>query len=208
MKKNLYSELVIWPKGYVNDTDLSVMISKSDAARYGIVNRALKEGVLTHVKRGLYIITLPRRESPVDLYELAQVIYGPSFVSLESALQYHSLIPEAVYGVTSVTPKRISSFSTPLGVFSYKRVPLLNFLLGVERIESDATTFFMAGPWRAIADIIYLRHKQWGSLEDLCEDMRIEPDTLGQSSALSQLVENYPNSRTKAVLARFIGELT
>ena len=128
------------------------------------------------------------------------------FISCESALQQHGLIPETVYTTTSVTTKRSTLFSTPLGIFAYKKVPLSKFLLGVQRVTSESGSFFLATPWRAVADIIYLTHKNWPNREALCADMRIEEDLIftEQRHLLLELVEYYPNQRTRQILRRFL----
>lgn len=67
------------------------------------------------------------------------------------------LIPEAVYQVTSVTPKRSRSYDTPLGVFSYRTVPARPARAGVEMIDIGGVGWaFVASPLRAVADLVYL----------------------------------------------------
>ncbi|HSW71384.1 MAG TPA: hypothetical protein VLH77_05335 [Gammaproteobacteria bacterium] len=72
-------------------------------------------------------------------FELAQYIYGPSYISLESALSFHKLIPETVYTVTSTTVKRSREFQTPLGVYSFLHLPPENFYVEVWSVD-----FFMS----------------------------------------------------------------
>lgn len=209
MNRNLYHTLSSWPKSYITDADLAVVINKSDSARYGLVNRALKDGHITTVRRGLYLICTPQHQPTVDLFEIAQMIYGPSFISLESALQYHQLIPEAIYEVTSVAVKRSQEFSTPLGLFSYSKIPLENFLLGVSRVELISGSFFIATPWRAIADLFYLKQKKWTDVDGMCEDLRMEREDLVafDMTPLRELADEYPNGRTRAMLKSFVGVL-
>src|SRR5258705_210846 len=95
------------------DSLLKTMIGGSDHRRYGLVKRALKSGDLIQIRRGLYVLGQKHRMTDVNLFELAQRVYGPSYISLESALSYHGLIPEAVYAVTSVCMKRSKEFETP-----------------------------------------------------------------------------------------------
>jgi predicted transcriptional regulator of viral defense system len=204
MNQKLYKILVAWPKTYITDIDLSMIIDRSDASRYGLVNRAIKQGILIHIRKGLYVISLPERRGKVDVLELGQMIYGPSFISLESALEYHRMIPERVYEVTSVTTNRSVEFSTPIGLFSYKKIPKTNFLLGVERIEKNSTCYFMAHPWRAIADLIYIGHRDWSGLNNLCEDLRIDKNHLlaEKMGLLVDLIDKYPSKRTQQILKK------
>lgn len=206
MNKQLFYNLQAWPQAYITDADLATLIPKSSSARYALIHRALKDGTLVHIRRGLFLIPSPNRSKVVDSFELAQTIYGPSFISCESALQYHGWIPEAVFTTTCVSTKRSREFSTPIGVFSYQKVPLKHFLLGVERIEKEKKILFLATPWRAIADLIYLKKKDWSSQQTMCDEMRIfdENAVLTAKTLLGELAKNYPNQRTRKVLKRLL----
>lgn len=198
MNKKLFTALCSWPKSYITDTDLASLIDKSDAARYAMISRALKDKSLIHIRRGLFVIPSIYGKKLVDSFELAQIIYYPSIISYESALQYHRLIPEAVYTVTSITTERSCEFSTPLGVFSYKKVPSKYFLLGAQRIVRESGIFFLATPWRALADIIYTKKKAWHSFSMMCNELRIEHQF--SFEGLTELIKKYPNQRTRKVL--------
>jgi len=129
--------------------------------------------------RGLYCLTdktnYLKKPNP---YELAQYIYGPSYISLETALSFHQLIPETVYTITSVTGKRAKEFKTPLGVFSYLHLPIENFYTEVELIKENGYQFFMAKPWKAICDYVFCYQKDWTSFEPLLESLRINYENL------------------------------
>ena len=116
--------------------------------------------------------------SVVHPYELAQYIYGPSYISLESVLSFHQLIPEMTLTVTSVATKRSRHFMTPLGQFSFQHQPKKNFYIGVERIEEDGHLFLMAKPWKAICDYIFCYKKDWKNLEPLSDSLRIDLEAL------------------------------
>ncbi|MBW1967626.1 MAG: hypothetical protein JRI48_09680 [Deltaproteobacteria bacterium] len=64
----------------------------------------LRKGDIIRVKKGLYIFGEGHRKAPYSREVLANLMYGPSYVSLEYALQYYGLIPERVEALTSVTP--------------------------------------------------------------------------------------------------------
>src|SRR5450830_1140149 len=71
------------------------------------------------------------RAGPVSLPLVANVLFGPSYVSLDFALSWHALIPEGVVEVSSVTPRRTREFVTPVGRFSYTHLPLAVYGMGV-----------------------------------------------------------------------------
>mgnify|MGYP003523184722 CR=1 FL=1 len=65
-----------------------------------------------------------QRQPLVDSFEIATVIYGPSYISFESALSYHGWIPEAVRTTTCASVKRAKEFETPIGVFFFLHIPI------------------------------------------------------------------------------------
>ena len=116
------------------------------------VTSLLRRGVIIRVKKGLYVFGGASRRRPYSRELLANLIYGPSFVSMDYALAYHGLIPERVEAVTSVTLKRGRSFDTPVGAFVYRQVPEDYFPLGMDRVEQGDVAFLIAVPERALAD--------------------------------------------------------
>jgi hypothetical protein len=90
---------------------------------------------------------------------LANLIYGPSCVSLDSALQHYGLIPEDVMAVTSVTTGRSRSFDTPVGRFTYRQIPLAAFRIGMDRVEeTPGKAVLIATAEKALADKIFDEH--------------------------------------------------
>ena len=85
------------PQGIITE-DLIMNLCKGSAdSRYGVIKRAVAQGQLVHIKRGLYILAEKYQRRGSNLFELAQYIYGPSYISFESALSFHACIPESVY---------------------------------------------------------------------------------------------------------------
>jgi len=118
------------------------------------VTRLLRRGDIVRVKKGLYVFGERLRRRPFSRELLANLVYGPSFVSLQWALSFHGLIPERVEAVTSVTTKRPKSFPTPIGAFIYRQSPIDAFHLGMDRVEEGDVAFLIATPERALADTI------------------------------------------------------
>src|SRR5579864_6761878 len=81
-------------------------IRKLDSSFY---NRRLSEwrrkGYIKMVRRGYYIFSDLKLSEDV-LFLIANRIYSPSYVSLESALSYYGLIPEGVLSITSVSTRK------------------------------------------------------------------------------------------------------
>lgn len=104
--------LLEWPSHMIKDVDIATVISDSPPRRYAAVNRALKKGILVRLRRGVYLIGKPFRKIRPSNFQIAHSIYGPSYISFESALFYHQWIPEAVYMTTCATAKRAREFDT------------------------------------------------------------------------------------------------
>jgi hypothetical protein len=171
----------------------------SEGARKQLVHRALDHGEILRLKPGLYALAPAYRKSSLHPFVIAAALHSPSHVSLESALSYHGLIPEAVFQVSSVTVQRSRSFETPLGNFEFYRVPSARPRAGVvaERLD-DHSWAFVASPLRAIADLVYLRKEvSWRDAgRFLIESMRIEPDDL-QTMDLEELEEIHDAIRSE-----------
>jgi len=86
------------------------------------IRRLLSRDDIVRIKKGLYTFGEPYRRGTISRELLANLIYGPSYVSLDYALSYHGLIPERVETVTSVTTGRSHEFETPFGTFAYRRL--------------------------------------------------------------------------------------
>ncbi len=116
-----------------------------------------KQQQLIRIKKGLFVVAQQEGTSPISRELIANHLYGPSYVSLESALSYHNLIPERVYRVRSVTMKRFKMYETPLGVFEYRTVSPEYFSIGIQQqVTQDNTAFLIASPEKALCDLIVL----------------------------------------------------
>lgn len=156
----------------------ALLYPMSDASIHSGVSRALKSKDLVKLKRGLYLFSKRLRKGPVSKFLIANKMYGPSYVSLESALSYHEMIPEAVYTTTSACYQRKTKvFKNELGDFTYEYIPCSNFFLGVSHDKAKGAVL-IASPLRALFDFIYLRKKKYKSVDEMEEDLRIEVDRL------------------------------
>lgn len=192
------------PTGVFTQPEVAVVVDGSDFSRHGLVKRALANGEILDIRRGLYCLAPRYQKKPVSVYGLAQRVYGPSYISLETALRYHGWIPEAVYACTCVSAGRAKEFLTPLGLFSYQRVPQRTFYADVERcVDPNGNTWFMASPVKALADYVYVHRPSWTTVDEASASLRIEADELASAlpEQLDALAENYSNCRVRRFLA-------
>jgi predicted transcriptional regulator of viral defense system len=139
-----------------------------------------KDQALVRVKKGIYIFGKNFARRPYSSEVLANMIYGPSYVSLEWACQYYRLIPEKVTTVISVTTQRSRQFQTPLGLFTYDHLSMQVFPVGVTLINFSDKQALVATKEKALADLLVIRRGSFSSKkhlkETIFEDLRIEEE--------------------------------
>lgn len=149
------------------------------------ITALLRSKELIRVKKGLYILDGKNFPKTYVKETLANLIYGPSYISLEYALSFYGFIPERVETVTSVTNKKDKLFKTPLGTFSYRYLNPTKYCVGIAQVMYDPThPILIATPEKALADQILLITPNL-HLEDmqdmenfLFEDLRIYPEKI------------------------------
>ena len=179
------------------------------------ISAMLSKGDIVRVKKGLYILGESLRRRPFCRELLANLIYGPSYVSLEYSLHYHGLTPERVETVTSVTCGRSRTFDSPVGTFSYRMIPMEAFRTGMDQVElDDGRSFLIAIPEKALADRIIADRGAGISTqkelhEYLLEDLRIDPANLRglDPTRLMEIARCYRSRRVK-LLADLITRLS
>lgn len=191
-----------------NTADVSVLLGGTRDSRNGLIKRAMKEKDIFRIRRGLYVLSPAFSEKPLSEFVIAQRIYGPSYVSLESALSHYGWIPEGVCATTCVSFGNAKSFDTPIGYFMYARIPQNCFYLGVNRVEDSSGVFLIASPEKALCDYVYEKRLQW-SIDDAIESLRIDDEFVDgvKISALKQLSLNYNNMRVVRFLKTWINRL-
>ncbi|MBT0663132.1 hypothetical protein KI809_02360 [Geobacter pelophilus] len=179
------------------------------------ISGMLAKGDIVRVKKGLYILGESLRRRPFCRELLANLIYGPAYVSLEYALHYHGLTPERVETVTSVTCGRSRTFDSPVGTFSYRMIPMEAFRTGMDQVElDDGRSFLIAIPEKALADrIVADRGAGISTQKELHEyllaDLRIDPANLRglDPARLAEIARHYRSRRVK-LLADLITRLS
>lgn len=181
------------------DRDLRLLLKGNDASRYGLVKRALKSGEIIRLKRGFYCLSRKYQRKELNLFSLSQTLYGPSYVSLESALSYYGWIPEGVFQVTNVSHKKSMTIQNSLGVFNYARIPLNVFYEHVDRVEEGGNVFFIARPFKAVCDYVYIHKCQWITLAPLEKSLRVEIDNFKTltTQELNDFEKNYRSQRVR-----------
>lgn len=126
-----------------------------------------KKGYLEKITNNFYIFA-DKKFSDYAMNFIANKLYEPSYLSLEYALNYYSLIPEVVFWRTSITSKKTKNIISKLGNFSYRKIKKELFF-GYKLIEDDGISFKIAEPEKAMLDFLYLRSdlKNKNDMEEL-----------------------------------------
>jgi len=190
-------------RGVFTRPEVACWIGGSPDRQFSLLKRAVAAGELVRIHRGLYCLAAKYLRQRIDPLVLAQRIYSPSYISLETALSYHGWIPEAVYAVTSTSLDRSREFETPMGHFSFTRVPQEIFYAEVTRVEKeDGGSFLLAVPLKALADYVYAHKCDWNSARPVVESLRIDESSLAavDPASFDRLLANYTARRVRRFL--------
>lgn len=119
------------------------------------LSRWVRQDKLVPLRRGVYLLPEALRRTRAPLEYIANLLVVPSYVSLERALAFHGLIPEAVPVVQSVTRARPAVFENPAGTFQYRHVKQ-DWFFGYRETELGSGTALIAVPEKALLDLVYL----------------------------------------------------
>lgn len=111
-------------------------------------------GKIIRLKKGLYVVNPEVSRVPLSTELIANHLYAPSYVSMQTALRYYGLIPEAVYTTQSMAMKHSRSFDTPLGRFDYQMITREAFTVGITYVNKQNYSFLIATPEKALCDLI------------------------------------------------------
>ena len=114
-------------------------------------------GKIRQLRRGLYTLAPPFQKTAPHPFLVANRMVSGSYVSLQSALAYHGLIPEYVPVTTSVTTQRHGEWKTPVGHFTYRHIQVTLFFGYQYTKVNDGQHAFVASPEKALLDLVYLQ---------------------------------------------------
>lgn len=136
------------------------------------LSRWVASGRVLKLRRGLYALALPWRKVEPHPFFVANALHKGSYVSLQSALGYHGLIPEHVPVLTSVGPGRSETLSNALGQFQFRHLgPRMRFGYMPVRVAADQVAL-LARPEKALLDLVHLTPGADGL--DLIRELRLQ----------------------------------
>lgn len=185
----------------IGNIPVDFAVLKSMYPDYKSVHNKISElersGKLIRLKKGMYVISPEVSGRLLSMELIANHLYGPSYVSMESALRYYGLIPESVYTLQSITTKHSREFKNSLGKFEYIQCAKKYYPIGIRQEVKDDAVFLIASPEKALCDLIIntpnlnLRYQKEVSIY-LEEDLRFDMEALYQMdlNIFEQCVQN------------------
>lgn len=148
------------------------------------VSRLVEKGELVRLRRGLFITRDSIARGELSEFQLANRMYGPSYVSFYTALAHHSMIPEMVVTVESATILRSKSIALDNKHFTYRQMPVDCFHIGIRSEENQGISYLIASPTKALIDVLWTEKmtnvsNQKSLLLYLTHDLRIEEESIG-----------------------------
>lgn len=186
-----------------NLTDIRKMDPGFDLRR---LSEWQEKGYIKMIRRGHYVFSDLQIDESI-LFLIANKIYAPSYVSLEIALAHYNLIPEAVYGITSISSRKTNHFITGFGEFFYHQVrPELIF--GYRLVSDRGHTFKIAEPEKAILDYFYL-NTHLNKEEDFA-GLRMNGEEFKEQTNIDKLKKYlavFENKRLEKRIHRFLKQI-
>ncbi len=161
----------------------------------------VNKGHLIMLRRGLYAIA--DEVEKVDSMSLATKLYHPSYVSMEKALNFYGIIPEAVFTVTSVTTRKTKEFNTKRGNFSYQKIKKEAFG-GYETKRNGKISFNVAVPEKAMVDFFYLKRNILNGELEQFRGYRFNEEFKFDAKKLSLFAQAFQNKKVLFLTQNFI----
>ena len=127
---------------------------------------------------------------------IACAIKAGTYVSLQSALAHHGLIPEYVPETVCVGTDRPLLIKTPIGRIRYRHIKREAFW-GYEEVRAGSQSSFVARPEKALLDLIYLTA---GGVDlNYIVQLRLQDLEGLDIDLLSRMIERYRTPRLERV---------
>lgn len=144
-----------------------------------------KKGYLLKLRNSWYCFSEINTDE-ATLFYAANKIYNPSYVSLETALFYYGIIPEAVFMISSISTLKTNEFKNKHRFFNYTNIKS-NCFFGYKFIKNENFTFKIAEIEKALLDFLYFRYSI-KTLDDI-NSLRFNKQLLKEKLNLQKLLD-------------------
>jgi predicted transcriptional regulator of viral defense system len=174
------------PKSYFSIIDLAKVLDLNRDALRVAISRAIKNEELFKLTKGWY----GKDISKINLENLAVNIYNPSYISFQSALNYHNILSQQASSLTLATVKRKKEIKIADNLLIYHHIkPVLYW--GFIR-ESD---YLIAEAEKAFLDLAYLSLNGYANFDP--SEMNLE---LLNKKKLKKYLNKFDNQRLNKLI--------
>jgi predicted transcriptional regulator of viral defense system len=139
-----------------------------------------KKNLIYRLKKGIYCFD----KNDLHLFEIANYLYQPSYISSHSALFYYGVIIDVPQKVTSVTPVTTKKINNQFGSFIYYKIDK-NLYFGFDNIGIKQSKIKIATLEKALLDFFYIN-----KIKNIV-DLRLNLQKIDKDKYY-QYLENYP----------------
>lgn len=161
--------------------DFKRLFGVSESAATFFLARHCRDGLFSRIKNGLYVLSSHFPSEEV----IANRLYQPSYLSFEYVLAHYSIIPEAVYSVTSATTKPTRQFEVAGKSYEYFTIKQKAYA-GYRPEKIHGHVVLMAVPEKAFADTLYFVHLKKRSLNDRWDTSKLSKSKVLKYTKLFQ----------------------
>ena len=150
MSTNAIAKLLSADSPFFSVSSLQAMLNLTRESSRTTASRLVRRGILVRIQRDLYTLS----NSKYSLFSLANALYQPSVISLETALNYWGIIvqvPRTVFSIAQASYRCVADNTE----FAYRRIPPDMFRFGQVRVED----FFIVEAEKALLDTLYMKSK-------------------------------------------------
>lgn len=167
------------------------------------VSRWLKNKTIIKIREWIYIstnkfleISFSGKTSSFVEYIATNLIYIPSYLSLEYVLYENNIITENVYNLTLITTKKTAKFSNEFWNFNYRTIKK-EFFWDYEIIKKDGFLIYKAITEKALFDYFYLKTDIVFDL-DYFKELRLNIENIDLKK-FEKLTKKYSSPKMKKV---------
>jgi len=143
-----------------------------------LTSKLAKNGWLVRIKKGTYYLANleSRGTVNVSVFVIAQTLLNESYVSFETALQYHGMFDQHLRTVTSVSLKRMKSKKVQDITYEFIITDKKNFY-GFKEIQMEGTVTRIATSEKALLDMLDFRRTTY-SIDLVLEKLKEHKNSL------------------------------
>jgi len=160
---------------------LKGVLNIKEPSLYKIIQKLLTANILTKIEKDKYFLT----DSQISDFALANYLYQPSYISLESALNFYGVLSQFPYEITSVTTKKSKEKVFQGKLFTYRKLKK-DLYFGYQKIED----YLIAYPEKALLDQLYLYSKGLKSIN--LDEYNLK---LLKVSRIREYLKKYPSTK-------------